>query len=281
MEKVNNIYTLFIDESGVASLNHKGEVFVLSCILIKNDDIPIIQGYFKLLKREYFKNDCKTIHCTDLFERTYQAYRKLQVPVDRRNSFIARVVDTLKIVPFKSSIYYINKDRLRTKLRYKPYAGKKTTTFNFDLPYELLARQAILDFSLFLEKKKTTGEIIIESRQFNDQLFVGYFDNARKSKLKGNSTNPYAECARKRINSLSIANKNYSHTGLELADMGAYTMYRKKAGDSLHRMKLNIGFSNTINTVFKEKSYVQSAYNQKMIEITETEVKDVKPSKLI
>lgn len=282
MEKINNnIYTLFIDESGVASLNHKGEFFVLSCILIKNEDIPIIQGYFKLLKREYFKNECKTIHCTDLFERTYQTYRKLQVPVDRRHSFVTRVEDTLKIVPFNSAIYFINKNQLRSKLNYKPYAGKKTSTFNFDLPYELLVKQAILDFSLFLEKKKTTGEIIIESRQFNDQLFVGYFDNARKSRLKGNSINPYAESARKRINSLSIANKNYSHTGLELADMGAYTMYRRKMGDTLHRMKLNIGFANTIHTIFKDKSYVQNVYNQKAIEITETEVKDVKPSKLI
>ena len=158
MEKINNnLYTLFIDESGVASLNHRGKVFILSCVIIKNSDIPIIQGYFQLLKREYFRNECKGIHCTDLFERTYKKYRKLMVPQDRRNSFLTRIEDTLKIVPFQSAIYYIDKDKLRNKIGYKPYGGKKSTTINYDLPYELVSRNALIDFSCFLASKKSSG----------------------------------------------------------------------------------------------------------------------------
>lgn len=277
----NNQYTLFIDESGVSSLNHRGYYFVLSTILIKNEDIPIIQGYFKLLKREYFRDDCKAIHCTDLFERTYQSYRTLLKPKDRRNAFVARVSDILKIIPFRTAIYYIEKRNLRKKLSYKPYPGKKSRENSYDLPYELSARKAILDFTLFLQQNKAIGEIIIESRQFNDQLFVRYFDDARKAKTKGNIVNPVAEYTREKINRLSIANKNYTHIGLELADIGAYTAYRKKAQDPFSRMKLDIGFSNTIHKIFKGKSYVTDSNTRKFVEIPNTRGVDVKPSKLI
>ncbi|HAM37254.1 TPA: hypothetical protein DCP76_03020 [Patescibacteria group bacterium] len=282
MEKINNnLYTLFIDESGVASLNHRGKVFILSCVIIKNSDIPIIQGYFQLLKREYFRNECKGIHCTDLFERTYKKYRKLMVPQDRRNSFLTRIEDTLKIVPFQSAIYYIDKDKLRNKIGYKPYGGKKSTTINYDLPYELVSRNALIDFSCFLASKKTTGEIVIESRQFSDQFFVSYFDDARKPRLKGGKINIYSECVKSRINSLSIANKDYIHTGLELADIGAYTTYRRKARDPLSMMKINISFSDCIHKIYKGKTLIKDSTNQKLIEVTEVEPQDVKPSKLI
>lgn len=279
MEKNSNQYTLFIDESGVASLNHKGQFFILSCILIRNEDIPIIQGYFKLLKREYFKDENKVIHCTDLFERPYQNYRRLILPKDRRNSFLARILETIKIVPFHTGIYYINKDILRAKLNYKPYIKKKDPKLNFDLPYELLARNAILDFTLFLKQEKVTGEIIIESRQFNDQLFVGYFDDVRKKRLAGNIENPYATLVTEKINSLSIANKNYTHIGLELADMCAYTMYRKLSRDLLQRMKLPLSVSDGLHGAFRNKSFV--AKIDKVIKVRDIVVANVKPSKLI
>jgi len=280
MKLNNNKYTLFIDESGVGNLNHPGKYFVLSCILVKNENIPTIEGYFGLSKQEYLRDRKRNIHTTDLFERTYLKYRKLQKPKDRRNAFFEHLTGVMKILPFKTALYLINKDILRNKLSYKPYKGKQSFSINRDLPYELASRNAILDFVYFLRKNHSFGEIVIESRQFSDQLFVSYFDDIRKTFFPGKAQNPYFKDSRERINSLTISNKDYVHTGLEIADIGAYTTYRKNTGDPFNKMCGQINFSNGIYNVIKKKNYIISNRGGSIIKITETKVNDVKPSKL-
>ncbi len=277
----NNAYTLFIDESGVGNLNHPGRYFVLSCILIKNEDIPTIEGSLGLSKQEYLKDKKKNIHTTDLFERTYLKYRRLIKPRSRSNAFFQHLTEEIKILPFKTALYLIDKNSLRAKLSYRPYRGKHSSSINPDLPYELAGRNAILDFVYFLKKKHSFGEIIIESRQFSDQLFVSYFDDIRKMTFPGKVKNPYFKDTRERINSLTISNKDYLHAGLEIADIGAYTAYRKSAGDMFNKTHGKISFSNAIYNVMKKKSYITSNIGSPLIKITIERVNNVKPSKLL
>lgn len=248
-------YYMFIDESGDASLNHAGQHFILAAVIIKHEDLQIIEGYLRLLKRKFFADDHKILHATDLFERPYQKYRQLRRPRNVTGPFIQRLHDILDIIPYSSCVYYVDKNTLRAHHSYKPVKGKKSATLNLDLPYELAATSAILDFTNFLKSKHSKGEIVIESRLHKDSKFVEYFDNTRKSRFPGGNPNPRFNDVKDSIPSLLIFNKYSGNSGLEIADLVAYITYRKLYGDPQKRMKLTMQNVQNLNAAIQKSAY--------------------------
>ena len=248
-------YYMFIDESGVAHLNNPAKDFVLSTVIISRDDFEIIEGYLRLLKRKFLNDDYKTIHTTDLFERPYNSYRKLFTPTNKVNAFIHELKTVLRMVPYKTCIYKVNKDKIRAKYSYKPAAGRKSKTLNLDIAYELASLEAIFDFTNLLTKEKCKGEIVIESRLHHDGKFVSYFDNARKASLPGGAANPLHAEVRERIPSLFIATKNSNNGGLELADIAAYISYRSIVGDPSKKLKVDEQRINELLGAIKISAY--------------------------
>lgn len=250
-------YYLFIDESGDASLNNLGKDFLLTAVIIERGDFDIIQGYMRLLKRNFLQDDYKVIHTTDLFERPYQKYRRLYSGRNKRmNAFMHELRGVLDTIPFQSCVYHIDKNKLRSKLGYKPAKGRKSTSLNIDLPYEIAATQAIFDFTDFLKKKKSTGEIVIESRMHKDSKFVNYFDNARKASLPGGAPNMKYKDVLKSIPSLFILNKDAGNIGLEIADIVSYITYRTIVGDPWNRIKLSPGRITELFSVIKKSAHI-------------------------
>jgi hypothetical protein len=246
---------MFVDESGDASLNHAGKDFYLAAVIIRQEDFKIIQGYLRLLKRKYLADDYYILHATDLFERPYMSYRRLLRPDDNVNKFINRLQQILMTIPFHSCIYHVDKDRQRTKHSYTPAKGKSRKGLNLDLPYELAATEAIIDFSKYLSKVKSTGEIVIESRLNKDSNFVGYFDNTRKPHFPGGISNPHFREVMNNIPSLFISNKDSGNVGLELADLAAYVTYRKFTGDPYAKMKLPKSLSDGLFYTIKKSAF--------------------------
>lgn len=253
-----NYYCMFVDESGESNLNHAGKYFILSTVIIKKSDFTIIQGYLRLLKRKYMGDDLKNIHMTDLCERIYQKYRKLLKPKNRVNSFFSQLIDVIKTIPFQVGLYYVNKNKIRKGLNYTPGKKKKNLGVYLNLPYEIASLQAFYDYSDFLNKNKSTGEIIAESRFQSDGEFIGYFDKARKKMLPKNIVNTKADNVKKLINSITISNKKVVDSGLELADIGAYCFYRKLNGDPEKKIKVPLHFISTIKNIFERKSYLNN-----------------------
>lgn len=248
-------YYMFIDESGDASLNNKGRFFFLSTVIISRSDFEIIQGYMKLLKRRFFMDDFKILHATDLFERPYQKYRRILTPKDNLNLFVRELQSILKTVPYHSAVYRVDKDQVRTKYGYIAAKGRKSKVLNLDLPYELASKQAIKKFTEFLKSKKSTGEIVIESRMHKDSKFVSYFDDARKSKYPGGIPNPLFNDIRKSIPSLFISNKDSGSIGLEIVDLVSYVTYRKEIGDPQARMKTGMDNVHQLYSAIKKSAY--------------------------
>ena len=249
-------YYMFIDESGDASLNNKGKDFFLSTVIIERSDFEIIQGYMRLLKRSYFNDDHKIIHTTDLFERPYQKYRKLIAPKDRKNAFIHELHTILSTIPYHSCVYQVDKDKLRAKLKYIPAKGRKKAGINIDLPYEVASYDAIKDFTKFLAKQKSTGEIVIESRLHKDSNFVTYFDNLRKPNLPGGVPNPMFKDIHKSIPSLFISNKDSGNIGLEIADIVSYVTFREVVGDPQKKLKLSMSNVHVLNAAIKKSAHI-------------------------
>lgn len=265
---VNDLYSLFVDESGDSNLNHPGKYFVLSAVLIKKTDFEIIEGYLRLLKRKFLGDDKKIIHTTDLFERPYMLYRKLCFPQRKVNQFIKELEGVLATIPYQVGLYYVNKEHLRSSLGYIPAPKKKPASLNLDLPYEMCTLEAINDFTKFLIQEKAFGEIIIESRFNEDSNFVRYFDLARKVQLPGGITNPLAKEVKERINTLVIGNKRMLNGGLEIADICSYTTYRQFAREPKDGLKVEKKRLSTLQNIIKQHVYVRGYRGRKIKELT-------------
>lgn len=248
-------YYMFIDESGIAHLNNPAKDFVLSAVIINRQDFEIIEGYLRLLKRKFLNDDYKNIHATDLFERPYMSYRKLFTSGNKVNAFIHELKGVLRMVPYRSCIYRVNKNKIRAKYSYKPAPGRKSTKLNLDMAYELASLEAIFDFTKLLKTEKCKGEIVIESRLHHDGKFVSYFDNARKANLPGGASNPLHTEVKDRIPSLFIATKNSNSGGLELADIASYVCYRRIIGDPSNKLKVDFQRIDDLHGVIKKSAH--------------------------
>jgi hypothetical protein len=261
-------YYLFIDESGESCLNYLGSKFVLATVIIKQEDFIIIEGYLRLLKKRFLGDDFKLIHTTDLFERPYQNYRKLVKPRSRISYFINELNSILLNIPYKTGIYFVDKNKLRTKLSYVPRKKNKNPSVNIDLSYELCSLEAIKDFAKFLVSEKASGEIVIESRQHQDGTFVKYFDLSKKNPLPGNIVNPLAVEVRERIHTLTISTKKVVNGGLEIADICSYVTYRSLIGDPGNRLKIQEYHLKTLFATIKKNSYLVIPSGRKIKEVT-------------
>ncbi|HUC87720.1 MAG TPA: DUF3800 domain-containing protein [Candidatus Binatia bacterium] len=248
-------YYMFIDESGIAHLNNPAKDFVLSAVIINKDDFSIIEGYLKLLKRKFLYDDDKNLHATDLLERPYMSYRKLFVPHNNVNPFIHELKNVLRVVPYKTCIYHVDKQKICRKYGYKPAPGRKSSLLNLDKAYELAAHEAIKDFTELLVREKCMGEIVIESRLHNDGKFVSYFDDARKAIFPGGISNPLYSEVKNRIPSLFISSKNSNNGGLELADIAAHLSYRSIIGDPHNKIKVPITHVNELFAAIKMSAH--------------------------
>jgi len=268
---------MFIDESGESSLNFVSNYFVLASVIIDIKDFQTTEGYLRLLKRKFLCDEAKIIHSTDLFERPYHKYRRLIKPRDMFNRFIHELRSALKILPFKTGIYYVNKNEIMNKYGYTPAPKRRRPFFvtssgkkiKPDWPYQLCSLEAIQDFTLFLVSQKATGEIVIESRMGQDSDFVSYFDEARKPKLPGGIINPLSNETKNRISSLSISNKKQISGGLEIADIASYCSYRKLVGDPDNRVKGGKSLLVGMHSAIKQNTYVTGKSGRKMKKMNE------------
>lgn len=246
-------YYMFVDESGIASLNKKTGMFMLGTIIIEKSDFTIVEGYLRLLKRKYFGNDFKALHANELFESTQKSYPELQGT--KMNSFFGDLAHFLTAVPYEARMYAVDKNRIINSLNYIPAPKRKVTGINIDMPYEIASVEAIKDFANYLKNKKQTGEIVIESRLFSDAKFVSYFDIARQEKKKGNIVDPNAKTTREYVTSLSISNKKQGNGGLEIADLCCYVEYRRLNGDPAKRLSVRMNKLEALSGVIKKHAY--------------------------
>ena len=232
--------------------------------MVDSKDFSIVEGYLRLLKRNYFGYDMIGLHATDLFERTYMKYRRLVRPVKRANAFLDTLQITLKTIPISVGIYHVDKDEVRKQYNYKPAPRKNLPGVDMNIVYQKATLQAFYDFANYLEERNAYGEVIVESRFGRDGDFMGYFDLARKKNQPGNVINLFADIVHKRINSVKISNKKTVDSGLEVADLISYCTYRNFEGDPGNRVKLSSTRIQSIYNIAKQRTYLRSKVGKKL-----------------
>lgn len=249
---------MFVDESGVSSLNFKSDLFLLGCVIIDKEDFEIVEGYLRLLKRKHFEDDFITLHANEIFEKQKDGkggkYPSLGT-TKKMASFLGDLSHFLAVVPYSIRYYSVDKPSVLKELGYTPAPKKKSKEVNIDLPYERASVKAINDFAIFLDEQNKVGEIVIESRLFSDAKFVSYFDAARNELGKGNIRNDKAKTTRKRVTSLSIANKMQINSGLEIADLCCYIQYRMQNKDPDNRLVVPLSKLSNLAGVIKKHAF--------------------------
>lgn len=215
-----------------------------------------------MVKRRYLGDDFKNLHATDLFERHTITYPELGT---KTNAFITDLTNVIRAIPFRARLYHVDKDKLRQELQYTPAKGKKQANINTEIAYEIASKQAINDFTKLLIAEDASGEIIIESRLYNDSQFVVSFDELRKRVGPGGVTQPLYSDVVKRVTSLHIANKLHQDGGLEIADLCAYIGYRHKHGDPGNTVSVTPALVSNLYSCIKNHAYKGAEDTQKKL----------------
>ncbi len=218
-------YLLYLDESGVANLaQDRDKYFIITTLTVESDADLELSGYLKHLKRRYGFNESETLHAFELFEnKTSTSHIKEN---SRCKKFTESITEFIENAPFDIKIYVIDKKLVKKLIKapegYK-FKGSKKHSEDKDFPYEMLARQIIIDYSKFLKKKNGKGSIIAESRGNSDSVVIRSFNDTQNTNesdpdiIKKNKQN-----IRDRIHSICFANKKSVRSGLELVDIISY-----------------------------------------------------------
>lgn len=225
---MNNHKTLFIDESGKASLTHRSNFFVLSACSIEKNKLNEIRNIANNIIYKYWgtknsysrKFNCKKIlfHATDIAQ-CKNCFVILKDP--KINKSFWKDLRT-QLICRRDITYYIaitNKINLQKN---SPQIKQETVLTK--------SYKEVLDsFITQLINKKDTGEITAESTYDQDISLVGALNTLQRNsrKIYGNS-----KIANQTITSLSLVNKNDDEIGTQIADLIAWTGINKYLVDS-------------------------------------------------
>lgn len=229
-------HLLYVDESGSGSLTDYYYSYLFLTGIIIEDKVDLeISAYFNYIKKIYNIPETQAFHSYDLFENIKDS--KILLSPKKAKRLVLSLIEFIKVVPIKVSVYYIDKRKLRFFLGMK--VGEKSyfrgiqekSERNQDIPYEILSTKLFFWFSNFLTTKKSLGAVVAESRDVLDYALL-------KTYLKGKDTNQFrsenmkvnSERMKNHLTSIRFECKGGFWPTLELADLFSYIAFLKITG---------------------------------------------------
>lgn len=235
------MYTLYIDETGTASLkaiDPKYPFLLLSGVIIGDDNYSSIDGYSKIIKDKFWGRSDIIWRFSDL-RRKYRPFRLLKR--GKLSQFKQSYELFLSDSPFFLFVAVVDKREFIK--RHKPSADPYRQAFNY-----LLRR-----YVAYLKKEKSKGRIVVESRTGQDlSLLASYHESSqppRKGQIRAYMAKP--EDVRERITAISFVKKDNRDIGLQIADTTAYICGVKARDET------------------KVKSMVKDSYEEKLWKVIE------------
>jgi len=264
MQNPNKQYSLFIDESGIADLtDYTYKKFTLTGVIVPNVELNEVSGYFTFVKRKYGLKEDIPFHTYDLLENP-ESSSKLS-PADARQ-FVDSMCEFIELTPLVITTAYTNKEVFRKEFQIttEKLKGSKEAKERRGLIYYLSALKQLECFTKFLEKKDGLGFIHSDSRMYQDVDLLKSFWSIKQSHKKGAVKNPYYESARKRVVSITFAEKPALSSGVQIADFISFVVFahtRRKMssfsdiqlGGVWEVIKEKLNYEDLIETMGKEE----------------------------
>lgn len=252
--------TLFIDESGKASLAEKqNEPFILTGVVLDDNDKQIIEGFFGYIKLKYGIKTNEPFHSYDIYENP-----KSKLTDNQLKSLSEKLGEFISLIPIDIYIYKIDKNIFKDSIGVKSLEDLKGSAEKKeirDYPYRILATKLFIKFGKYLESKNKIGQIVADSRRGADYQMIKTLSMLKEGAFP--LENGIHILIKNRLNAITFADKGYLSGGIEITDLISYTSF-------VRARKLITSMSNTgINKVWS-----QIKAKTKVITLTEKEIRN-------
>lgn len=231
--------TNFIDESGIADLtDRKYKNFILTSAVVDNAELETVYGYFSLIKRKYGLPEEIPFHSYDLLENPTSKLSTKQAKL-----FIKSMCEFIELVPMTISAFHVKKESFINdfNITNEDLRGSKNNKEKRGLLYYLAAIGQMRLFIEDLNDSDSLGYIHADSRTYQDRDLLEAFLHIKQRKIKGNVDNTYYDEAKKRLVSITFADKSALSSGIQLADFASFIifMHLERKMSSFNEIGLN------------------------------------------
>lgn len=243
MNHSSDNYILFIDESGKSKLSDEtGRYFLLSGVIIDSNLHQALSKYIVSLKSKCGIPVDQNIHAFDLFENEKLKFDG-KIKIEAVNKLFDRIISLSQGADMQAIVLQIDKQKYRNQIEKcarehkvnfrRVYSELKKNDLH-DVLYEVAVRKMVLEFGYFLEQRKAVGEVIAESRRWDDEATLRAFvDSTNTSRFtEGTVYKTWSQYSFNRIHSLTFQNKKGLSFGLEVADLLAWSTFNTVWGMS-------------------------------------------------
>lgn len=215
--------TLFLDESGKATLTDpKYDVFLLTGIILDDEEVNNIESYFSYIKRRFDLNENEPFHSYDIFEGPKRN------SLDRNKKLASLIADFIETIPAEITICVVDKPGVKQGLGVtsdQQFKGENKLKKNEvkESPYKIAASTLFHRFAKHLNNQNRTGMIITDSRRGADAQLLKTLELCKleSGPLKEESTG----LVKDHVSAICFAEKNYLSGGIEIADLISYTLF--------------------------------------------------------
>jgi hypothetical protein len=213
----------FIDESGIGDLtDYKYKNFVLTSVVVDEKELDTIYVYFSLIKRKYNLQEDLPFHTYELLEK-----HSTRLPNNQSKMFINSMCEFIELVPMTITAVHTNKENFRKKFRVDAtdLKGSKINKERRSAVYYLSSLKQMQKFTSLLAKTNSVGYIHADSRTYQDRDLLEAFVNIKQQIDRGGNTNKYYTEAKKRLVSITFADKSALSSGIQLADFISFIVF--------------------------------------------------------
>lgn len=220
---MKNTATLFLDESGKASLAEKAnEPFLITGVILNNDEVQTVEGFFNYIKRKYNLSLNKPFHSYDIFENP-----KTKLPPNETVPLSNTLADYISLIPIKTTVVVIDKEQFKKALGINSidaFKGDSKRKEMKDYPYRVMVSYLFAIFALYLDQNNYIGQIIADSRRGADYHVLKTLSLCKEG-IVPFKENVVKKAIRERLSAICFAEKGFLSGGLEITDLISYVSF--------------------------------------------------------
>lgn len=214
--------TLFLDESGKSSLIEKaGEPFVLTGVILDDEDVKTVEGFFNYIKRKYGFDLNFPFHSYHVFENP-----STKLSDKKASEIVKTLADFLSIIPIKIKVISINKSVFKLALGVRSnndFKGSSERKQLKEAPYKVMSANMFSWFAKYLESNDAVGQILVDARRGGDYELLRNLNMCKES--NGPLSELESKTIKERCTAICFADKHFLSGGLEITDLISYTSF--------------------------------------------------------
>jgi len=218
-----NKSTLFIDESGKSSLlSDEKEPFIITGVILDDQEIVTIEGFFTYIKRKYKIDETKPFHSYHIFES-----KETKLPDSQLLELSQTLAEYISLIPMNITTLEIDKKIFKKALGLKDKEeckGSKERKQIPELPYKMLASKLFIWFASYLRDNNRIGQVIADSRRGGDHQLLKTLNLCQEGHLPRVNGN-MSRLIKEKVSAICFADKNFLSGGLEITDLISYVTF--------------------------------------------------------